>query len=66
MKKNWWELNLGYDHVQAYLGICKKNYMSKKYMLKKIYVKKSRSCDIFAYNVCLLLLLVQFTMTAQF
>jgi hypothetical protein len=31
----------GYDHVQAYLGICQKNYMSKKYMSKK-YMSKNR------------------------
>jgi hypothetical protein len=28
----------GYDHVQAYLGICQ-----KKLYVKKIYVKKSRA-----------------------
>jgi hypothetical protein len=59
-------LSLGYDHVQAYLGICQKKLYVKKIYVKKLYVKKSRSCDIFAYNFCLLLLLVQFTLTAQF
>jgi hypothetical protein len=34
---------LGYDHVQAYLGICQKKLYVKKIYVKKIYVKKSRA-----------------------
>jgi membrane protein CcdC involved in cytochrome C biogenesis len=45
---------LGYDHVQAYLGICQKKLYVKKLYVKKIYVKKSRSCDI----LCISLLLI--------
>jgi hypothetical protein len=33
----------GYDHVQAYLGICQKKIYVKKIYVKKIYVKKSRA-----------------------
>jgi hypothetical protein len=33
----------GYDHVQAYLGICQKKLYVKKIYVKKIYVKKSRA-----------------------
>jgi hypothetical protein len=42
--------NQGYDHVQAYLGLCqKKLYVKKKYVKKK-YVKKSRAQ--FLHFVC--------------
>jgi hypothetical protein len=36
-------LEQGYDHVQAYLGICQKKLYVKKIYVKKIYVKKSRA-----------------------
>jgi hypothetical protein len=36
-------MDQGYDHVQAYLGICQKKLYVKKIYVKKIYVKKSRA-----------------------
>jgi hypothetical protein len=51
----WIGLKLqGYDHVQAYLGICQKKLYVKKIYVKKLYVKKSRSCEIFCISLLLI------------
>jgi hypothetical protein len=60
------KVNLGYDHVQPYLGICQKKLYAKKIYVKKIYVKKSRSCDIFLHITFACTIYIDSSILAQF